>query len=227
MLDDSNPLDAIWVDHDIRDPRVVSIGCHSVYPEIPVNSLSFNPHRMHNQHPDKCFKGKNSESRDKFPFSTSVLLAHTYRWFPEDEMSIMLLAHADSGYKVYNDYFGNVKAWADVFYDNNLKKIKNTDPSPMYESLKVAGYKAPFYQKPSVNVSVEANYINNIRDMAKFIDTHISMPEIKNIVSSKKFVTKVQKYSGGVDEDTINMLNNCLSYAVIYKKEISYTLGSI
>ena len=227
MLDDIDPTQAVWVDHDIRDPRIVSIGCHAVYPEVKVNPLSFNPHRLYDQHPDKCFKGKSSNTRDKFPFSTSVLLAHVYEWFPEDVMSIMFLAHADSGYKVYNDYFGNVKAWSDVFYDDNLKKIKNTNPEPIYESLKSAGYKGTAYQKPSINVSGETNYINNIRNMSKFIDNHITMPDIKDIVFTTRFKNEMHKYSGKVESRSMGLVEESFSYAVIYRNEISYTVGTL
>lgn len=227
MLDDIDPTKAVWIDHDIRDPRIVSIGCHSVYPEVQVNPLSFNPHRIYNQHPDSCFKGKGSNTKDKFPFSTSVLLAHAYEWFPEDDMSIMFLAHADSGYKVYNDYFGNVRAWSDVFFDDNLKKIKNTNPEPIYDALKEAGYKGPSYQKPSINVSSPINYLNNIRKMCKFIDNYITMPEIRDIVSTVQFKNEEHKYSGRVESRSMNLVEDSFSYAVIFKNTISYTVGAL
>lgn len=227
MLDDSNPLDAVWVDHDIRDPRVVSIGCHAVYPEISVNPLSFNPHRIYNQHPDKSFKGKGPNGRDKFPFSTSVLLAHAYKWYPEDIKGIMFLAHADSGYKVFNDYFDNVKGWSDVFYDENLRKIKDTNPEPIYNDLKMAGYRNPDYQKPSVYVSSESKYIDNIRQMSNYINDYIKMPEIKDIVSTTKFALKGHEFSGKVDSHTLGVVDKSLSYAVIYKRQISYTVGNL
>jgi hypothetical protein len=227
MLDESNPKDSIWVDHDIRQDDIVSIGCHAVYPEIKVNELSFNPHRIYNQHPDNCFKGINSKVRDKFPFSTSVLLAHAYKWFPDDPMSIMLLGHADSGYKVYNQYKSNVEAWASDFTDNNIQLIMNTNPEPIYDSLKKYGYKDGSFQKSSVNVSNENNYINNIRLMAEFINNYIPMPKINNIVSTTKFTSKEHKYSGNIDSESLGVVNDSLSYAVIFNKHISYTYGSI
>lgn len=226
MLDNTDPTKSVWIDHDIRNPKIVSVGCHAVYPEIDVNPLSFNPHRFYNQHPDKCFKGKSGNGRDKFPFSTSVLLAHAFGWLPEDDKSIMFLSHADSGYKVYNDYFNNVRAWSDVFFDDNLKKIKNTNPEPMYESLKLAGYKGESYQKSSVNISNETNYINNIRKMSKFINDHIKMPEIRDIVSTTKFITGIKKFGGKLDSDTFEIASKSLSYAVIYRNELSYTVGA-
>lgn len=227
MLDESNPKDSIWVDHDIRQDDIVSIGCHAIYPEISVNPLSFNPHRTYNQHPDNCFKGMNSKARDKFPFSTSVLLAHVYKWFPEDQLNIMLLGHADSGHKVYNQYKFNVEAWASDFTDRNVKMIMDTNPQPIYDSLKKNGYKEGSFQKSSINVANENNYINNIRLMADFINNHIPMPKINDIVSTTKFTSKEHKYSGNIDSESLGIVSDSLSYAVIFNKHISYTYGSI
>jgi hypothetical protein len=227
MLNNSDPKDSIWIDHDIRQNDIVSIGCHAVYPNIKVNQLSFNPHRAYNQHPDNCFKGMNSKSRDKFPFSTSVLLAHAYKWFPDDPMSIMLLGHADSGHKVYNQYKNNVEAWASDFTDRNVELIMDTSPEPIYDALKKSGYKKGSFQKSNVNVSNETNYINNIRLMADFINNYIPMPKIDDIVSTTKFTSKEHKYSGNIDSESLRIVDESLSYAVIFNKHISYTHGSI
>ena len=227
MLDDTDPTESVWVDHDIRNPKIVSIGCHAVYPEIEVNPLSFNPHRIYNKHPDDCFKGVSSKARDKFPFSTSVLLAHAYQWYPEDITSIKFLSHADSGHIVFNKYFGNVKAWSDVFYDDNLKKIKETSPDSLYESLGEAGYLSPSFQASKVRSSNEINYINNIRKMANLINNHIEVPEIKDSVSTSKFEKIVKRFDRKLTPEIFDIVNKSLSYAVTFGDRVSYTNGSI
>ena len=228
MLDNIDPKECLWIDHDIRQKDIVSIGCHAVYPNIEVNPLSYNPHREYNQHPDNCFKGIYSKARDKFPFSTSVLLAHYYEWYPEDMMSLMMLSHADSGHKVYNQYRNNVEAWADVFSDRNVDLIIKTSPEPIFESLKSAGYKDGSFQKSAINISSPTNYINNIRKMRNFIHNHLAMPEINDIVEThSQFKIAEHKFSGGVEEHTLDLVNNSFSYAVIFKNHISYTMGSL
>jgi hypothetical protein len=227
MLDNSNPKDSVWVDLDIRQDDIVSIGCHAVYPEIKVNELSFNPHRVYEQHPDNSFKGGPSKTRDKFPFSTSVVLAHAYEWFPEDIQSKTFLAHADSGYIVCNDYRNNVNAWANDFNDRNIEMILNTDPRPMYNALENSGYKGDSFQRSKVTTSNEGKYINNIRLMANFINKYIPMPVIQDIVSTTRFASKTHEYKGNIDSDSLKIVDGSFSYAVIYGRYVSYTNGSI
>lgn len=228
MLDDKNPKECLWIDHDIRQKDIVSIGCHAIYPNIEVNELSYNPHREVNHHPDNCFKGMSSKTRDKFPFSTSVLLAHYYEWFPEDQTLVMMLGHADSGHKVYNQYINNVNAWADVFTDRNIDLIIKTNPEPLFNSLRLAGYKEGSFQKSAINISNSTNYINNIRKMSNFINQYLPMPKINDIFEThSQFKVSEHKYSGVVEKHTLDIVDQSFSYAVIFKNHISYTLGTI
>jgi len=63
--------------------------------------------------------------------------------------------------------------------------------------------------------------------MSKFIDNHITMPDIKDIVSTIKFKNEMHKYSGKVESRSMGLVEESFSYAVIYRNEISYTVGTL
>jgi hypothetical protein len=63
--------------------------------------------------------------------------------------------------------------------------------------------------------------------MADFINKHIPMPKINDIVSTTKFAKKKHEYIGKIDLESLGVVDNSLSYAVIFNKHISYTHGSI
>ena len=58
-------------------------------------------------------------------------------------------------------------------------------------------------------------------------DSYIPMPKIDDIVSTTKFTSKEHKYSGNIDSESLRIVDESLSYAVIFNKHISYTHGSI
>jgi hypothetical protein len=63
--------------------------------------------------------------------------------------------------------------------------------------------------------------------MSKYINDYIKMPEIKDIVSTTKFAIKKHEFGGKVDSHTLDVADKSLSYAVTYKKLISYTVGTL
>jgi len=111
---------ALWLDHDISQPGIISIGQHLINhsdsDELPLrDSRSFNPNQFYNQTWKNSFKKGNLPEGgfDKYPFGTIHLLVEALNVSTPKRLTehYHLLAHADGTWAVCNEHVENAKRW--------------------------------------------------------------------------------------------------------------------
>lgn len=111
---------ALWTDHDITHPQIISLGQHLTLLNADDHSeikcpVSFNPNEYYRIGHDKCFNGKAHKGIDKFPFATVHYLCGYLNAKVYNGIGRALLAHADGALTVSYDYAINCKHWARLF----------------------------------------------------------------------------------------------------------------
>lgn len=109
---------ALWIDHDISDPRILCVGQHLLLrheeDRLPRrHPLSFNPNVHFGQSFEDSFKGVSATTRDKYPFGTCHMLMHLYEGGEalDSTRNLALLAHADSSFANSSRYFDSAEIW--------------------------------------------------------------------------------------------------------------------
>lgn len=116
-------LDALWLDHDVSEPRIRCVGqhliLHSPSDALPLRSVdSFNPNHYFGQSFRDSFRGTSASKRDKYPFATIHFLMRAFgASYPrEGGVGYSLLAHADGAWSMPLLYPWNTNAWRDLMF---------------------------------------------------------------------------------------------------------------
>ena len=150
MLDDHNQNDAknaLWLDHDVSQIGIRSVGQHLVH-HVPTNKLplrepdSWNPNVWLNQSWSQSFSGVSGKKRDKYPYGTAHFLwdLENRDRNPTAEQSA-LLAHADGTWFALDCYKANAGIWRDLMFSESkwvealLNYRQNTSSHPIHQKL--------------------------------------------------------------------------------------------
>jgi hypothetical protein len=150
MLDDYDQKDAkkaLWLDHDVSQIGVRSVGQHLVH-HMPTDKLplrepdSWNPNVWLKQSWSQSFSGVGGKKRDKYPFGTAHFLwdLENRRREPTPEQTA-LLAHADGTWFALDCYKSNASIWKELMFseskwtDNLLNYRQEHEAHPLHQQL--------------------------------------------------------------------------------------------
>lgn len=116
---------ALWLDHDISEPGIRSIGQHLIFlKDSDILSRrdpkSWNPNVNWKQSWENSFKGKTGKKKDKYPYGTvNFLWDLTNRYTIPTPEQTAILAHADGTWFTIDIYRPNAIIWRDLMYKDS------------------------------------------------------------------------------------------------------------
>jgi hypothetical protein len=119
-------VNALWLDHDIQNKNILSIGHHLLQigneELLKFNEDSFNPNVYFGMNWRNCFLNRTKNTLNKFPYSTIILLteALNIRIPNIGTKGYSLILQADGLIDVSLEYRENCLKWKDMMFDNSF-----------------------------------------------------------------------------------------------------------
>jgi len=133
QYDQHDAKNALWLDHDVSQIGVRSVGQHLVHhkptDELPLREPdSWNPNVWVKQSWSQSFSGVGGKKRDKYPYGTAHFLwdLSNRSQDPTPEQTA-LLAHADGTWFALDCYKANAGIWKELMFDESkwIDKLLN------------------------------------------------------------------------------------------------------